>query len=40
MINIEKLKNYGFFEMDVNEQIEFLKNNDFFKLSNESKIAF
>ena len=30
MINIEKLKNYGFFEMDVNEQIEFLKNNDFF----------
>ena len=40
MVNIDKLKKCGFFQMNINEQIEFLRNNGFFKLSNESKIAF
>ena len=31
MIQIEKLKNYGFFDMNINEQIEFLRKYGFFK---------
>lgn len=40
MVNINKLKECGFFEMNINQQIEFLRNNNFFDLSNESKIKF
>ncbi len=40
MIQIEKLKSYGFFDMNINEQIEFLRKYGFFKLSNQEKINF
>lgn len=40
MIKIEKLKELGFFNMNINEQIQFLKEHGFFKLSNEDRINF
>lgn len=40
MIQIEKLKNFGFFDMNINEQILFLRKYGFFNLSNQDKIAF
>ncbi len=38
--NIEKLKTYGFFELNEEKQVEFLREKGFFKLSNEEKIDF
>ena len=40
MVNIKKLKEYGFFNMSSNEQTEFLRKHKFFNLSNENKIKF
>lgn len=40
MINIEKLREYGFFDMNSNEQIQFLKKHRFFNLSNQNRIKF
>ena len=40
MVNIKKLKEYGFFNMSSNEQTEFLRKHKFFNLSNEYKIKF
>ncbi len=40
MINIKRLKQFGFFDMNINNQIEFLKQHKFFNLSNQDKINF
>ena len=40
MVQIEKLKKAGFFDMNINEQILFLRKHRFFKLKNQDKIAF
>lgn len=39
MVQIEKLKKAGFFEMNINEQIFFLRKHGFFKLKNQNKIS-
>ena len=40
MINIKRLKQFGFFDMNINNQIKFLKQHKFFNLSNQDKINF
>lgn len=40
MVQIEKLKKAGFFDMNINEQILFLRKHGFFKLKNQDKIKF
>ncbi len=40
MINVKRLEKYGFFKMNTNEQIEFLRKHHFYELSNENKIKF
>lgn len=40
MVKIEKLKEFGFFDMNINEQISFLREHGFFNLSNTDKITF
>lgn len=40
MVKIEKLKELGFFNMNINEQIQFLKEHGFFDLSNQDRIKF
>lgn len=40
MIKIETLKSQGFFNMDINGQIQCLKENGFFNLSNQERIEF
>lgn len=40
MVKIETLKKLGFFDMNINEQILFLREHGFFKLSNQDKINF
>lgn len=40
MIKIETLKNQGFFNMDINGQIQCLKENRFFNLNNQERIEF
>lgn len=40
MVNIKKLKQCGFFDMNINAQIKFLKQNGFFNLSNQQRINF
>lgn len=40
MIKIENLEELGFFDMNINEQIEFLRKYEFFKLSNQNRIKF
>lgn len=40
MVKIENLKQLGFFDMNINEQIQFLKEYGFFNLSNKNRIKF